>query len=150
MESKTDGSGRRRQIALWIGAACVAAMAVGLAARLWNWLVQMAATGPVTLPWSVQSRLLYLSLPVGIAVGWWACLKWADVMDFLREFSASRRRWTALGLLAGLLAASTLLSVGLASTARAWCHLWGSPDSMTAAWWGLHEIPEAEGPPEGK
>lgn len=139
--------GRRRTVALWIGAACVAAMGFGLAARVWNWLVQMAATGPVTLSWSVQSRLLYLSFPVGIAAGWWACLKWADAMDFLREFSASRRRWSALGLLAGVLAASMLLSVVLASSARAWCHLWGSPDSVTAAWWGLHEIPEPEGQP---
>jgi len=150
MESKAEGSGQRRQIALWIGATCVAGLAFGLAARVWNWLVQMAATGPATLSWDVQSRLLYLSLPVGVAAGWWACLKWADAMDFLREFSASRRRWTALGLLAGVLVASNLLTVALTASARAWCHLWGSPDSMTAAWWGIHEIPEADAPPEGE
>ena len=149
-ETTTPTPARRRTVALWIGAACVAAMGFGLAARGWNWLVQMVATGPVTLSWRVQSRLFYLSLPVGGVVGCWACLKWADTMDFLREFTVWRRRWMALGLIAGMLAASALLSVVLSASARAWCHLWGSPDSVTAAWWGIHEIPEEEGPPEGE
>lgn len=150
MGETASENGRERTIALWAGAVCVAGLAFGVAVRVWNWGVQMAATGPITLTWEVQSRLLYLSLPMGIAGGWWACLKWADAMDFLQEFSAWRRRWTALGLVAGVLAASALLSAGMAASARAWCHLWGNPDGVAAALWGVHEIPAPDGAAEAE
>ena len=144
MGEPENENGQGRKIALWVGTACVAGVASGLVARVWSWGVEMVATGPVTLTWAVQYRWLRLSLIVGIAGGWWAGLKWADATGFLSEFSAWRRRWTVLGLLVGMLTASALLSLGMAASTRAWCNMWGSPDSVTAAFWGVQEIPEAD------
>ena len=144
MGETENENGRGRKIALWVGTACVAGVASGLVARVWSWGVQMVATGPATLSWEVQLRWLGLSMVVGIAGGWWAGLKWVDATGFLREVSAWRRRWTVLGLLAGTMAATALLSTGMTASARAWCNLWGSSDSATAAFWGVHEIPVAD------
>ena len=148
MDAAEGEPGRGRTIALWVGTACVAGVASGLVARVWSWGVQMVATGPATLSWEVQFRWLRLAMVVGIAGGWWAGLKWADATGFLREVSAWRRRWTVLGLLAGTMAATALLSLGMAASTRVWCHLWGNPDGVGAALWGVHGIPSADGAAE--
>ncbi len=135
--------GRGLKIALWVGTACVAGEASGLVAMVWNWVVQMVATGPTVLSWQEQTRWLYLSLPLSLAGGWWVGLKWAAATGFLREVSAWRRRWTVLGLLVGTVVAIWLLRTGMTASVRAWCNMWGSPDSVTATFWGVQESPEA-------
>ena len=111
-----DGNGRR-QIALWIGAACVAAMGFILGRTVWSLLIVLLPRGGVSMGWGVA--MISFAWLAGLLGGWWAIAKWAGAMGLCPSLSGWRRRGMELGVVVGVVAAMSLFTMALGMLAMA-------------------------------
>lgn len=130
MERMADGSGRRRQIALWIGAACVAAMGFILGRTAWSLLIVLLPADRVPAAWGVA--LISFGWLAGCLAGWWAVAKWAGAVGLCPSRSGWRRRGMELGVVVGVVTAMWLCIVAIQMLAMA---------RMRASAWDAREIP---------
>ncbi len=112
-----DGNGRRRQIALWVGAACVAAMGFILGRTVWSLLIVLLPHGGVSMGWGVA--VVSFAWLAGLLGSWWAVAKWAGALGLFPSLSGWRRRGMELGVVVGVVAAMYLFTMALGMLAMA-------------------------------
>lgn len=108
-EPTTPTPARRRTAALWIGAACVAAMGYIAGRTVWWLLLGLLSRQGVSVAWNIA--IMSVGWLPGVLVAWWAVAKWSGAVGLCPSFSAWRRRWTALGVVVGVMAAMWLLDM---------------------------------------
>ncbi len=128
--TETTTPARRRTAALWIGAACVAAMGYILGRTVWVVLISLLAIckAPVDLLLAM-SQFMWTA---GVYGGWWAVAKWAESMGLCPSLSGWRRRGMALGVVVGVVVAMYLCTMALQMLAKA---------RMRASPWDARELP---------
>lgn len=131
---------RRRTAALWLGAACVAAMAYIVARSAWIFLYVFFVCRWEPLGWF----LLDYAWLAGLLGGWWAAAKWMGGVGLCPSLSAWWRRWTALGIVVGVMAAMFLF----AFASQLFAIRWGWTQDRLVDMWATSgcdtEIPQEE------
>lgn len=116
-ETTTPTPARRRTAALWIGAACVAAMGFILGRTVWGLLIVLLPHGAVPVAWGVA--MMAFAWLAGVIGGWWAVAKWSGAMGLCPSLAGWRRRGMELGVVVGVMAAMYLFSMVLGMLAMA-------------------------------
>ncbi|MBR6020873.1 MAG: hypothetical protein IK066_00480 [Kiritimatiellae bacterium] len=130
-EPTTPTPARRRTAALWIGAACVAAIAYLLARTAWSLLIVLLFP-PDGESLELWYALISFSWLAGLLGGWWAVAKWAGTMGLCSSLSGWRRRGMELAVVVGVVAALYFctMALGMLTEAR-----------MRATAWNPREMP---------
>lgn len=132
-ETTNPTPSRHRTAALWIGAACVAAMGYIVGRTVWGVLIALLAICEMPVSWGVG--LISLIWLAGLLGAWWAVAKWAGAMGLCPSLSGWRRHGMELGVVVGVVIAMYLCTMALQMLAMA---------RMRASAWDPREMPPEE------
>jgi len=115
-EPTTPTPSRRRTAALWIGAACVAAMGYILGRTFLGVLLFLLPPDGVSVAFGVA--MLSFAYVAGWLGAWWAVAKWMGAVGLCPSLSAWRRRGMELGIVVGVVVAMYLCAMTVEMFAR--------------------------------